>query len=620
MGAGWRLEPPPCRLVLAGRVSYNGATARFSENPRKDGFVVTRRQWICLVSWALGLLAGVVPAWADVAVLNNRSGQPVRVTTVPGDGPGESQELASGETRSYFFSEQLLVRVQQGSIKQQHRLVAGQAYLLADLPDANRIAFRQLPLGRSPAPLRLPGAASSNHEPATLKVKLLLDEDEPTRRSHWEPRLRQRLELASDVFLQHAGIRLEIVAIERWNSDDRTRDFSQTLKEFEQEVDPAPAQVAIGFSSQYRVERGRFHLGGTRGTLHSHILIKERAPNVQEPERCELLVHELGHLLGATHSGQPDSVMRPVLKGGLQRRAGATIKFDPANALLMAMLGDEMRRRPVSSLEDLSSATRRRMSEIYAALLPKLPNDPATANYQKLLARASVGGLARDVKTISNRILQVARQQSTAAAAVDGDQLLELYVREAAKTARQLNSENSPRALVLALGLAVDDTGVLRRMAATRKIVRFLDSDQQLLRRLQLIGNPTMRGRNDLARHFLISAHLTAAVGSQAARGVGVAKELFDTQGSGFSFADMAANRAGIQFATAVITRRVSLDAIADQFSVEAYLPQLEELGEGLNSSQFSRQFGGVTDPRYRRQIEQIEAAILALPAYQTAD
>lgn len=574
-----------------------------------------------LVCGFVAVLAIAMPAWADVAVVNNRSERPVRVTTLPTAGTSDSQDLPPGESRCYIFSDQLTIGVRQGAIEQQHRLVGGRAYVLADLPDEDRVAFRQLPLGRSPSPLRLPAVATSDTEPATLKVKLLLDEDEPTRRSHWEPRLRQRVQLASEVFEQHAGIRLEIVAIERWNSDDRTREFMQTLKEFEQEVDPAPAQVAIGFSSQYRVERGRFHLGGTRGTLHSHILIKERAPNVLETERCELLVHELGHLLGATHSAQPDSVMRPVLNGGLQRRVGATIKFDPPNALLMAMLGDEMRRHPVASLEDLSSATRRRMSEIYAALLPKLPRDPATAHYQKLVARASVGGLARDVKQISDHILRVARRESTGGGATSGDELLELYVREAAKAAQRLESEHAPRALVLALGLAVDDTGVLRRMPATQKIVRFFDSDQQLLRRLQWIGDPTMHGRSDLARHFLVSAHLTAAIGSKAAGGVGVAKELFDTQrGSGFSFADMAANRAGIYFATSVISGQTSLDTIAERFAVDAYFPTPAELEEGLDSSQFSTQFGGMSDPRYRRQIEQIEAAILALPAYRKAD
>ena len=74
--------------------------------------------------------------------------------------------------------------------------------------------------------------------------------------------------------------------------------LGRTLREFEIEVDPAPGQIAIGFSSQYRFRKGVNGLGGTRGPLNSHILLRESAPTIVEPERLEALVHELGHFLG----------------------------------------------------------------------------------------------------------------------------------------------------------------------------------------------------------------------------------------------------------------------------------------------------------------------------------
>jgi uncharacterized protein YfiM (DUF2279 family) len=56
-------------------------------------------------------------------------------------------------------------------------------------------------------------------------------------------------------------------------------------------------------------------------------------------------------------------------------------------------------------------------------------------------------------------------------------------------------------------------------------------------------------GRYDSAQHFVISAALAAWAGEPAANAIGVYKEIDDSRrGSGFSFADLAADRAGTRF------------------------------------------------------------------------
>jgi hypothetical protein len=418
-------------------------------------------------------------------------------------------------------------------------------------------------------------------------------------------------------------VTLRVAAVDVWDSDDLQRDFSQSLAEFEREVQAAPAQVAIGFSSQYEIAKGRFHMGGTRGPLHSHIILKERSRNVLETERLELLVHELGHMLGASHSPEKNSVMRPVLTGALQRRAGASVQFDAPNTLLAALMGQEIRLRRVRQFGDVMPNTRRRMQEIYKSLEPTLPDDPAAAQYQQLVASAGARPLVDDARRVLQQLVRAANVQKKineqSKAPVSGDQLLELYVRQAALAAKLVRRENAPRAFILALGVAMDDISSLRKLPVASGVVPHIEGEHERAARIAAIGEPTMRGRADLSKHFFVSAHLVALSGSATARSAGLIKELVDAQGtSGFSFADMAANRAGIVFANAVLTGRLTLDEVAQRFTVEAFLPPVEDLQEELGAKEFTEAFGGIGDARLTTELNRIEARIQALPVYQT--
>jgi len=270
----------------------------------------------------------------------------------------------------------------------QYVLAANSAYYFGQAADG-RIDLKQIGLGddRASAEGRtLPGRAATAPS-AVIPVKILVDEEEPARQPLWERRLRQRVEAASAVLDQYCRVQLKIVTVGTWDSDDATNDFFATLAEFEREAKPFPAQLAIGFTSQYQVVRGRVHLAGTRGSLHSHILVREWSQHITEPERLELLVHELGHFLGASHSPERDSVMRPVLGNRQAVRKGFQVRFDPVNTLVMAMVGEELRRRRIQRLADMTDGSKRRLMQIYAALAPTLPDDPAASQFLQRINR-----------------------------------------------------------------------------------------------------------------------------------------------------------------------------------------------------------------------------------------
>jgi len=562
---------------------------------------------------------------AEVVVLSNRTATTVRCTLVEKGKPAKAISIAPGDSNPYFFAGSLQLRYREGLLENKFNLEAANAYFFGQGATEDSLHFERIGLGEGPF------ISSNSDNPnskkvrglraglaPTISVKLLVDEDEPTHRRIWEPRIRKRLAAASEVLERHSGVRLKVVKVSTWDSKDSVNNFSLSLREFEREVSSQPAQVAIGFSSQYIIARGRVHMGGTRGTLHPHILLKERSPNVRETERLELLVHELGHFLGAAHSPEPRSVMRPLLTGGLQRAAGSRIQFDPVNTLLIAMMGEELRNPRVRSLRDVSNPTKRRMIQIYGVLQGALPEDPAAAQYQQLLRHAMSSSLVNDTRTVLNRMVLLAKNQHEQAdSSADGDKLTNRTIREAATASQKSHPENAKQAFLLALGIFIDDSETLRKFPATQAIVKAVETEAMRRERLRLMGSPTMRGRNDLAKHFFVSAHTTVVMGSRATRGIGLAKELLDAQGgSGFSFADMAANRAGIVFAEQLLRGKISLADLSRSFSTEDFLPSITDLSEGLGADELQEKFGGAGNDALEAELKRIEGRILRLPVY----
>jgi hypothetical protein len=79
----------------------------------------------------------------------------------------------------------------------------------------------------------------------------------------------------------------------------------------------------------------------------------------------------------------------------------------------------------------------------------------------------------------------------------------------------------------------------------------------------------------------------------------------------------MAANRAGIVFAEAVLSSRISLEDLAAAFRAEDYVPSLDDLPAPLTEQEFREQFGSLDDARFAAELRRLEARVKALPAYQ---
>ncbi|NJK89107.1 MAG: hypothetical protein HC923_06675 [Myxococcales bacterium] len=130
----------------------------------------------------------------------------------------------------------------------------------------------------------------------------------------------------------------------------------------------------------------------------------------------------------------------------------------------------------------------------------------------------------------------------------------------------------------------------------------------------------TLAGRDDWRKHFALSAGLQAAGDGPSAFAIGELKELLDAEGgSGFSFDDLAADRAGIRFSQAVLQGDPADWAgfILRLESDAAIFPSVQELPTGLTEEEFLRDIRDVNSPRYKELIEVIDRRLDELPFFR---
>ncbi len=137
--------------------------------------------------------------------------------------------------------------------------------------------------------------------------------------------------------------------------------------------------------------------------------------------------------------------------------------------------------------------------------------------------------------------------------------------------------------------------------------------------------NITLGGRTDLMQHFLYSAAIALATEQSIGIAVGEFKELLDSGngGSGFSFADLAADRAGIRFAAEAtssekLARQLQQSLVLHN-NEEVFFPDISGLAEGLDEGTFQRQYGHTKSDSYLQLIELIDQRIARLLAYSGA-
>lgn len=127
-------------------------------------------------------------------------------------------------------------------------------------------------------------------------------------------------------------------------------------------------------------------------------------------------------------------------------------------------------------------------------------------------------------------------------------------------------------------------------------------------------------GREDLALHFLYSAAMRIAANPLIATKIGAFKELSDAGagGSGFSFVDIAANKAGIWLVDNIAGIAQQQLFILNSVDFEAaFMPAWQDLPEGLTEAQLQHRFGGPEGEGSKALLRQIEQRLLELSLFR---
>jgi len=194
-----------------------------------------------------------------------------------------------------------------------------------------------------------------------------------------------------------------------------------------------------------------------------------------------------------------------------------------------------------------------------------------------------------------------------------GKVLSPLFQLAAARTSESGEPQAENRALILTLTMH----------ALGMNISRFVDVPLEPPVRLQQL---TVLGRHDLVQHYLVSAALAVSAGSGLAGAMGVFKELDDSRGgSGFSFADLLADRAGIRLAEMATGTEKQVRLLQERMSGPLllepdFMPSIENLPEGIMELEFKHRYRDLDSKNYRIIEDEIERRLSRCKVYSPQD
>jgi hypothetical protein len=131
-----------------------------------------------------------------------------------------------------------------------------------------------------------------------------------------------------------------------------------------------------------------------------------------------------------------------------------------------------------------------------------------------------------------------------------------------------------------------------------------------------------VQGRHDLSAHLIVSAAITSLADSKLAALIGLDKEVDDSvDGSGFSFADLAADYAGIRLAEEATASRADAmrvqQTLGKPHSTALYMPDIQWMPQAMTDKEFAKRYQHTESDYYQQMLEKINYNIDQLALYR---
>ena len=337
----------------------------FQQLPGKRRQVAPRAVLSCIaLALALGLETGR-SSLAAVVVISNRSDHAIRIDLLNHDDASTSYQVPPRGLIPIVRFSPVTVRVSVGEATTVQDLVLNRIYevRVSDNDAGRTITIAPVQTGNVRPGVWLVPNDKKLPTSVTIPVAVFVDEEQPARQSLWEPRLRAQIAEASRFLEWFCRVRFQVVSAGSWISDNNRTTAEGVLDDFRAKVMSKEARLFIGFSSQITVPAdGRFH--ALPRLLDTHIVLPDVQATFSAQAQLMVLIHALGHFLGAVDTLQEASVMNPdyLIKATEARQPDY---FDPLNILIMNIVAEDMMFRGIRQVDQFSTGTKDYLSALY---------------------------------------------------------------------------------------------------------------------------------------------------------------------------------------------------------------------------------------------------------------
>lgn len=221
-------------------------------------------------------------------------------------------------------------------------------------------------------------------------------DDTYRRMSNWQDRIRQVIAGLSKYYERYFAIRFELVAIDPWPYRALEHDIDSRWESLLQ-LDPNGSDVIVAFAGlgQYHRDQDTVVFTGHLGRaapFGQHVIVSGWS-DYHHNREITVLIHEFGHIFGAFHVDQQDSVMQPGYEQiPLEDIIAGKVRFGNVLERVVQLSRDLDFHRGVASLteedrREIQTLCRRHR---LAREQTDESDDPISAGYRYLAQRASL--------------------------------------------------------------------------------------------------------------------------------------------------------------------------------------------------------------------------------------